>query len=114
MFWLGQAGFVIKDSDDKVVAIDPYLTDCVERAFGFKRMIPKLIAPGDLHLDLLITSHDHLDHFDIDAVPLLMANGRTWLLGSMAAASKAREIGIDQSRIAAMKPGDIIEFKSSS
>jgi L-ascorbate 6-phosphate lactonase len=111
IFWLGQAGFVIKDSEDRVIAIDPYLSDCCERAFGFKRMIPKLIEPGDLDLDLLITSHDHFDHFDIDAVPLLMANGKTKLLGSIAAINKAKEIGIDQGRITSMKPGDIMELE---
>jgi len=111
VFWLGQAGFVIKDSRDRVIAIDPYLTDCVERAYGFKRMIPKLIAPYDLDLDILITSHDHLDHFDIDAVPCLMANRKTRLLGSGTAAAKAVELGIDKGRVTAMKPGDVAEFE---
>lgn len=109
-FWLGQAGFVIKDSEDRVVAIDPYLTDCAERAFGFKRMIPKLIAPHELDVDILISSHDHLDHFDIDAVPLIMASGKTRLLGSMTAAGKALEMGIDKERVTGMKPGDMAEL----
>ena len=109
IFWLGQAGFVIKDHENRVLAIDPYLTDCVEREIGFKRMTPKLISPNELDLDILITSHEHLDHFDIDAVPDIMSNKKTKLIGSYAAIALALKQGLDQSQMTAMKPGDEIE-----
>lgn len=109
VFWLGQAGFVIKDGEGTILAIDPYLTDCVERIAGFKRLSPRLLAPDELEPDLLLTSHDHPDHFDVDAVPQLMANGRTRLLGSVTAAGMALDMGIDRGRITAMKPGDTMQ-----
>jgi len=108
--WIGQAGFIIKDSSDSVIVIDPYLTDCVERVIGFKRMIPKLITPHELNVDILITSHDHLDHFDIDAIPILMSNNKTKMLGSVTAANMALAMGIDKSRIMGMKPGDSVKL----
>jgi L-ascorbate 6-phosphate lactonase len=106
IFWLGQAGFVIKDSEDRIIAIDPYLSDCCERAFGFKRIMPKLITPYDLDLDILITSHDHMDHFDNDSIPILMSNGRAKIFGSVTAVKVAEGLGIDKGRMTAMKPGD--------
>lgn len=110
VFWLGQAGFVIKDSEGHLIAIDPYLTDCVERLYGFKRIIPKLIAADDLELDVLITSHDHGDHYDVDAVPILMANGKTKLFGSMTAYDLAIKSGIKPDRVTGLKPGDVARY----
>ena len=104
IFWLGQAGFLFKTDTGMQVAVDPYLTDYTERIAGFKRL-----APQDLDLDILITSHDHPDHFDADAVPLLMANGRARLFGSAQAAGHARKLGLDSSRISEMKVGDEVE-----
>ena len=109
LFWLGQAGFIIKDSKDRVIAIDPYLSDCCERAFGFKRIMPKLITPYDLDLDILIISHDHMDHFDNDSVPILMSNGRVRLFGSVTVVKAAEDLGIDKRRMTAMTPGDKTE-----
>ena len=54
IFWLGQAGVVIKDSTGHTVAIDPYLTDCCERAFGFKCLSPKLISPSKMKVDIVV------------------------------------------------------------
>ena len=106
IFWLGQAGFIIKDNKDRIIAIDPYLTDCVERVYGFKRMIPKLIAPHELDLDILIISHEHLDHYDVDAVPVIMSNSKTKLVGSHTAIKIASDSGINQNRLTALSPCD--------
>jgi len=110
IFWLGQAGFVIKDSEDRVIAIDPYLTDCCERLYGFKRITPKLIAPHELEPDILITTHHHEDHLDIDAVPIIMANSKTRLIGSVTAVNKCLEMRIDRGRLVSLKPGDEVEI----
>lgn len=31
VFWLGQAGFLIKTAEGRQIVIDPYFSDCVER-----------------------------------------------------------------------------------
>ena len=74
IFWLAQAGFVFKNTSGKIIYIDPYLTDYVERALpeygmGFKRIMPKLIAPEDVEADYVISTHSHQDHLDVDALP---------------------------------------------
>lgn len=78
IFSTGQAGFIIKSAGGQLLAIDLYLSNCVERAEGnkgFKRLLPQILSPSDLAFDAVICTHPHLDHFDIDAVPEMLANG---------------------------------------
>ena len=77
IFWLGQAGYLIKDSEGRRVAIDPYLSDCCMRLCNFKRLTPMLISAEELQADILCCSHDHPDHFDYDAMPAMMAAEKT-------------------------------------
>ena len=38
LWWLGQAGFAFKTPAGRIVYVDPYLSDAVERLHGFKRL----------------------------------------------------------------------------
>ena len=72
LFAAGQAGYIIKSSSGQLLAIDLYLSNCVERLEGhkgFKRLLPQILDPSTLTFDYIICTHPHLDHFDIDAVP---------------------------------------------
>lgn len=81
VFFLGQAGFILKTPAGKLIAIDPYLSNCCERFFGFKRLMPRILEPSELKLDTLLISHAHYDHFDPDSVPVLLS-GSTALIGA--------------------------------
>ena len=74
MWWLAQAGFAFKSSAGKVVYVDPYLSDAVERLFGFKRLCLPPIVAEDVRADLLILTHEHADHLDPDALPVIARN----------------------------------------
>lgn len=71
IFWLGQAGFLIKTSDGNTIAIDPCLSDYCERRTGFKRLIPPICRPEDFCCDILLISHEHEDHFDADLIKIM-------------------------------------------
>lgn len=75
----GQAGFIIETENGYRVAIDLYLSDCCNRYFGFKRLLPYLYNPSEINADLLVSTHAHYDHFDPDSVPLMMADEKTEL-----------------------------------
>lgn len=78
LFATGQAGYIIKSSSGQLLAIDLYLSNCVERLEGhkgFKRLLPQILNPSDLAFDAVICTHPHLDHFDIDAVPEMVSKG---------------------------------------
>lgn len=78
LFATGQAGFIVKSSSGQLLAIDLYLSNCVERLEGhkgFKRLLPQILDPSTLTFNYIICTHPHLDHFDIDAVPEMMSKG---------------------------------------
>jgi len=104
--WLGQAGFILKTSEDSIITIDPYLSDCCERLFGFKRLSPAVVLPEDLKSDLLLLTHEHADHFDIDSLPVLAGNTRMKIIGSPTAAEKCKEMHIIPEKILALSRGE--------
>jgi L-ascorbate 6-phosphate lactonase len=74
VWWLAQAGFVFKTAKGKVVVLDPYLSDAVERLCGFKRLSLSPISAEEVRADLIVFSHEHPDHLDPDAVPIIARN----------------------------------------
>ena len=95
LFWLGQAGFAIKDQSDTLVVIDPYLTDCGER----------------LKPDIFIATHTHFDHFDTDAMPLIAANPETRFYGPKSCYDKWLSIGIKEDRVELLEPEFAVRHK---
>ncbi len=78
LFSVGQAGYIVKSDSGQLLAIDLYLSNCVERLEGhkgFKRLLPQILGPSELKFDAIICTHPHLDHFDIDAVPEMISKG---------------------------------------
>ena len=112
LFSVGQAGFIVKNAKGKLLGIDLYLSDCVEPLeghIGFKRLLPKILFPDELAFDVLIATHEHYDHFDVDAMQGLMSNGRTHLFASTECRSLVCKGKIDESRVAYVSPGDSFE-----
>lgn len=109
LFSVGQAGYIIKSAGGQLLAVDLYLSDCVARLEGhegYKRLLPKILTPDELDLDCLIATHPHLDHFDMDAVPALMANGKTRLYASVECAAEVERLRMTHDRATYVKPGD--------
>ena len=107
---LGQAGFLIKSKSGQSLAIDPYLSDCVQRVepdfVGYKRLLPKLFSPDELDLDVLICTHFHRDHYDIDSVPILMNSGKTTLYSPRDCEPDVDDEKLDINRVIYVNPGD--------
>lgn len=81
VYWLGGSGFVVKFDNDTIICIDPYLSDSVERLYGFKRLSLAPVIADNLQFDLLLFTHDHGDHLDIDSFDsLLKVNPRCTVL----------------------------------
>ncbi|MDD3164352.1 MAG: MBL fold metallo-hydrolase [Oscillospiraceae bacterium] len=105
--WLGQAGFLLKDSEGDILAIDPYLTNCGERMRGFKRLSPMLLQPAELRPRYLITTHMHFDHFDYDAIPIIVEHSpETLFLGPQSCMDKFGELGVPDTRQFCLNRGD--------
>lgn len=111
IFSVGQAGFIIKSSTGRLLGIDLYLSDCVERLEGhkgFKRLLPKILFADEIEFDAIICTHAHLDHFDKDSVPGLISNGKTKLFCSYECRTLVDrfQLGYHQNQISYVKPGD--------
>lgn len=109
LFSIGQAGFIVKSKQGQTLGIDLYLTECVEPVEGhdgYHRLMPQIVNPKDLELDVIIATHFHRDHFDIDAMANLMSNEKTHLFCSYDCLDDVDNLGIDKSRVTFVKPGD--------
>ena len=66
--WLGQAGLLL-EADGLTIMIDPYLSNSV----GKQRFTPIKEEIFSLQPDVMIFTHDHLDHYDPETAPGFLA-----------------------------------------
>lgn len=79
--WIGQSGYILSD-DITEICIDPYLSDVVNRIANRPRMVDAPFLPQELKSDAVICTHNHLDHVDIDAIPLMKKENMLFLAPS--------------------------------
>ncbi|MBQ9131943.1 MAG: MBL fold metallo-hydrolase [Clostridia bacterium] len=109
LFSAGQAGFVLKSKNGQFLGVDLYLSECVERIegnTGFKRLLPRILDPFEIQFDCLVATHTHWDHFDVDAMPLLMSNPKTKLFASVDCQKEIQRLNMLEKNVAYVKPGD--------
>lgn len=90
--WLGQGGFLLWDERHQI-CIDPYLSDAVRRIAGRARLRPAPVKPDDLAADIVICTHNHPDHLDIDAIPAMDLEHLVFL-APKACEAPLRELGV--------------------
>ncbi|OHB55531.1 MAG: hypothetical protein A2Y12_03730 [Planctomycetes bacterium GWF2_42_9] len=73
VYWLGGYGFMLKFSNEKIICIDPYLSDCVERIAGFPRLSLAPLAAEEVNTDIYLITHEHPDHLDVDSFDAIAA-----------------------------------------
>jgi L-ascorbate 6-phosphate lactonase len=105
IYWLCQAGFALKTSASTVVLIDPYLSDVVERVIGFKRLTLAPFQAEEVEVDLVLCTHEHLDHMDIDALPVLAKASRTHFAGPVECVKRFADLGLPQERCHLLEEG---------
>ena len=113
LYWVGQAGFIIRSKTGRIIGIDLYLSECVESVeghVGYHRLMPQILGYDELEFDVLIATHFHRDHFDIDAMPGLMANGKTKLYCAYDCQDDVERLVIDNNRVQYVKPGDSFDM----
>ncbi len=102
LWWLGQSGFRLRDlAKGTLVFVDPFLSPHEERAW------PAPLTPHELaQADLILCSHEHLDHFDRPALAAAAeAGGRFTLIVPRPLVDEARALGIPDHRILGAQPG---------
>jgi L-ascorbate 6-phosphate lactonase len=116
IIWLGQAGFLFKTSNNKIIVIDPYLTDYVYRlyskeyGYGFKRLTASVFKPKEIDIDYLFSSHEHGDHLDGDAIYELMDNEKTMLFANKESMKIVNEAGVSPDKVHLLEKEMLINF----
>ncbi|MBI5833591.1 MAG: MBL fold metallo-hydrolase [Armatimonadetes bacterium] len=111
VWWLGHGGYLLKYGQT-VVAVDPYLSDCLAGKQLGARQTAAVVSPAELTcLNLVLVTQRGADHCDPEAVPaLLKASPEALLvlpsgLGDMA----ADELGIADERFVPIRAGEFFE-----
>ena len=65
--WLTQGSFLFESNGVRIL-VDPYMSDIVFEREGLKRLVDYPLTFDELKPDLLICTHDHIDHLDPETV----------------------------------------------
>jgi L-ascorbate 6-phosphate lactonase len=114
IWFLGQNGFLLKDSSNFLIGIDLYLTDSCTAAyahlpFRLNRQLPVFIEPQDLHVDVFLTTHSHQDHADPETIRR-MEKSKTTFIGPYDSLRIYRESGVPESSQRLIHPGQIMDM----
>ncbi len=106
LWWLGQAGFAFKTSGGAVVFVDPYLSDSANRLHGFKRLSLPPITADEVKADLVVLTHEHTDHLDPDAIPVIASKNPACVFAAPEGCTQGlEEAGVARQRRLLLSPG---------
>jgi L-ascorbate 6-phosphate lactonase len=109
--WIGQGGFLFAGGG-KTICVDSYLSNSLEKLKqqeGFRRLFPPPLEPKDLHADLVICTHNHIDHLDentLRAVP----QRRTLFAGPQSCLEHFGRLGIPWSQLVPLNAGQPVSL----
>lgn len=94
IIWLGQAGLWFENEKIKIM-IDPYLSDAVEKINPNNyRRVPVDEGIFDLNPDVMIFTHNHLDHYDSETINrFLKPESEILVLAPFSVWNEIRKIG---------------------
>ena len=90
--WLGQAGLLF-ETDGKKIIVDPYLSDSVAKVVPHNyRRVPVEEKWLEITPDILVLTHDHLDHTDLETLKYYLSeDSSVCVLASYNAWQKVRK-----------------------
>lgn len=110
-FWfLGQSGFIFRGGRT-TLAIDPYLSDSVGRLDArFSRRYPPPILPQELRVDILVITHDHLDHLDPKTLRAYRHKRTTTFVGPRLVCRRLVAMGVPRASILRVDSGEEVRL----
>lgn len=105
VWFLGQESVILKGGET-VVYIDPYVSEDGARQF------PPVVGTGDvLHADAIFITHDHSDHLDKEAMPVIAAsNPDAVFMAPFCCGEQLKERGVQEGRLLGAKEGERVTF----
>jgi L-ascorbate metabolism protein UlaG (beta-lactamase superfamily) len=112
LWWLGQSSFRLRDpAGGPVLFVDPFLSAHPDRTW------PSPVGPEALaEADLVLCTHEHLDHFDQPAMRAANAipGARFKLVVPEPIVDQATALGVPAERVIGAQPGRPVEFPGVS
>lgn len=103
--WLGQAGFILRGSGATAL-VDPFLAPYEGREYQSG------LAPAQAEgIDVVLCTHEHVDHFDADSAPAIAAAspGAVFVVPTPIV-DMVTEAGIAPDRVIGLQPGETVEL----
>lgn len=115
IWYLGQASIVIKGTD-RIIYLDPFLSDLVdEKGISRRQFPPPFRAEEITHVDLVLCSHNHLDHMDLPSLrSIALSSPNASFIVPQPYIDLLRNGGIDFSRIIGAQAWKSIFFTTLS
>ena len=117
LWWLGQAGFIVKSPGGIVIALDPYLSNsckAIGEAAGFdmNRLVPPPLAAAELAgVDAYLMTHSHQDHCDPETLAASRAaGGRGPYVAPAETVEKLRGLGVPEIELNMIWPNRSLQF----
>jgi L-ascorbate 6-phosphate lactonase len=106
LVWLGQAGFAVR-AGGATLLLDPFLAPGEGRLY--ESALPADRAEG---VDVVLCTHEHVDHFDADSAPAIAAvsPGAVFVVPTPIV-DMVTEAGIAPDRVLGMQPGETLELE---
>lgn len=118
MYWLGQAGFVLRWRAC-LLLIDPYLSDSLAEKYKGKelphrRLMPIPVAPEALRgVTAVLCTHRHTDHMDRGTLPLIArGNPGCRFFVPKAEADHAESLGLPRERLHPIDAGETVRMEN--
>jgi len=103
--WLGQAGFILR-AGDATALVDPFLAPYDGRVYE-----SGLAATQAEGIDVVLCTHEHVDHLDADSAPAIAAAspGAVFVVPTPIV-DMVTEAGIAPDRVVGLQPGETVEL----
>lgn len=103
--WLGQAGFILR-AGEATALLDPFLGS------HDGRLYESGLAPARAEgIDLVLCTHEHVDHFDADSAPAIAkASPGAVFVVPTPIVDMVTEAGVPADRVVGLQPGETAEL----
>ncbi len=105
VWWLGQAGFIVRGGETTFL-VDPFLSPHEGRLYE------SALAPAEASgVDVVLCTHEHIDHFDAASAPAIAAaSPEALFVVPTPIVDMVTEVGIAPGRVVGMQPGETVEL----
>jgi L-ascorbate metabolism protein UlaG (beta-lactamase superfamily) len=108
--WITQGSFLF-ESEGFRLAVDPYLSDYVEKEHGLTRLKDPAFTVETLKPDAVFCTHNHIDHFDPVSMPQIAKKYEACsFAGPVSVIEKCKEFNLPMDNVLKIDIGGIINL----